>query len=264
MLSYYGLFHTKGGRGLMGIYVTGDLHGDFSRFEPGRFPVLDTLSKRDYVIVCGDFGGVWDGSAREQRRLDWLEARPFTTLFVDGNHENFDLLSAFPSTAWHGGRARLIRPSVIHLMRGQVFSINKKRFFTMGGARSHDIRDGILEPGEPGFEQRCFDLERRRALYRVNHVSWWKEELPCEAEYKDAYDNLEKAGWEVDYIVTHCAPTSVHEAVAGEAGNVLTGFLEEVARRCRHEAWFFGHYHDNQAAGARFLLLYDAIVPLEE
>ena len=28
--------------------------------------------------------------------LDWLDGKAFTTLFVDGNHENFDRLYAYP------------------------------------------------------------------------------------------------------------------------------------------------------------------------
>ena len=34
-------------------------------------------------------------------------------------------------------------------MRGQVFTIDDKTFFTFGGAQSHDIRDGILETDDP-------------------------------------------------------------------------------------------------------------------
>lgn len=52
--------------------------------------MLQTMTKQDYVIICGDFGGVWDGSKREKYWLDWLEDKPFTTLFVSGNHENYN------------------------------------------------------------------------------------------------------------------------------------------------------------------------------
>ena len=31
----------------------------------------------------------------ERHWLDWLEAKPFTTLFVSGNHENFGMLTDF-------------------------------------------------------------------------------------------------------------------------------------------------------------------------
>ena len=54
--------------------------------------------------------------------MDWLEDRPFTTLFCEGNHENFDRLYSYPVEKWNGGNVHKIRPSVIHLMRGQVFN----------------------------------------------------------------------------------------------------------------------------------------------
>lgn len=138
----------------MAIFMTGDTHGDFGRFSTGAFPEQKDLSKDDYVIICGDFGGIWDGSEAEQQVLDWLENRPFTTLFVDGNHENFDLLHTCPVQEWHGERVQVIRPSVLHLTRGQVYEISGKRIFTMGGASSHDIRDGTLELDDPAFEER--------------------------------------------------------------------------------------------------------------
>ena len=40
------------------------------------------MSKEDCVIICGDFGGVWDGSAEERHWLDWLEAKPYTSLAI--------------------------------------------------------------------------------------------------------------------------------------------------------------------------------------
>lgn len=50
----------------MSIFITGDTHGDFSRFEKSRFPEQDALTKDDVVIICGDFGGGWDGGPGEQ------------------------------------------------------------------------------------------------------------------------------------------------------------------------------------------------------
>lgn len=88
----------------MAIFITGDTHGDFRRFKKEVFFEQAELTKDDCVICCGDLGGVWDGSAEEQGQLDWPENRPFTTLFVSGNHENFDLLAKYPTEEWHGGR----------------------------------------------------------------------------------------------------------------------------------------------------------------
>ena len=95
--------------------------------------------KDDYVIICGDFGVVWnkdEESKMETIILDWLECKSFTTLFVSGNHENFDRLMDYPVEEWHGGKIQRIRPSVIHLMRGQVYELEGKKIFTFGGACS--------------------------------------------------------------------------------------------------------------------------------
>ena len=84
------------------IYITGDTHADFSRFNIENFPIQSDMTKNDYVIICGDFGGVWsfeEESSYEKEILDWLDSRNFTTLFVDGNHENFDQYPALPQKA---------------------------------------------------------------------------------------------------------------------------------------------------------------------
>ena len=175
----------------MAIFMTGDTHGDFSRLRPAAFYEQVQLTKADYLVICGDFGGIWDGSNTEQQWLDWLENRPFTTLFVSGNHENFDLLCSYPINQWHGGLVQVIRPSVLHLMRGQLYEISGKRIFTMGGASSHDIQDGILEPDDPNFERKLRQLNAAGALFRVDHHSWWKEELPDDAEYQTARETLD-------------------------------------------------------------------------
>lgn len=76
----------------MAVYVTGDTHGDWmSRLKTSSFPEQKEMTKDDYVIILGDFG-LWDNSKREKYNLDWLEDKPFTTLFVSGNHENYDIL----------------------------------------------------------------------------------------------------------------------------------------------------------------------------
>ena len=50
------------------IYITGDTHipVDIGKLSVKRFPEQKEMTKRDYVIICGDFGGVWDGSNEEK------------------------------------------------------------------------------------------------------------------------------------------------------------------------------------------------------
>ena len=135
----------------------------------------------------------------------------------------------------------------------------------MGGARSHDIQDGILEPDDPLFEEKFRRLQARGAAFRVNHRSWWKEELPAPEEYRQTRANLERAGWSVDYIVTHCAPTSIqNELLRGRSTpDALTDFLEEVRQRCRFQYHFFGHYHGDLVIRQKYVLLYKQILRLK-
>ena len=60
------------------IYVTGDTHGNFRRFQPEYFPEQAGMTKNDVVIIAGDFGGVWFGDSHDDETLDWLERLPFT------------------------------------------------------------------------------------------------------------------------------------------------------------------------------------------
>lgn len=244
------------------IYATGDTHGEFRRFMPKRFPKQTHMTKDDYMIICGDFSGVWDGGERDKRDLNWLESLPFTILFVDGNHENYDLLETYPTEEWHGGKVQKIRPHVIRLMRGQVFEIDGYTFFTMGGASSHDIADGILEPGAPGFEKQYRRMRRNGAMFRVNHYSWWEQELPSQEEYEEAHRNLERVNYEVDYIITHCAPSSIEDKLRAGiySHNQLTDFLEEVRQRSKFHQWLFGHYHINKTIDQHFTVLWQQIV----
>lgn len=244
------------------IYATGDTHGDFQRFAPENFPEQAGMTREDFMLICGDFGGVWAGEKKDGRKLDRLENLPFTTLFVSGNHENYDLLGRYPVEMWNGGKVQRIRPHVVHLMRGQVFSLQGRTFFTMGGASSHDIEDGILNPKSPDFEAEYWMLRSMGARFRVNHRSWWKEELPGEAEYAEARRNLENAHHAVDYVITHCAPSSIVDLLGGGAyvHDRLTDFLEEVKEKTQFRHWLFGHYHDNRVLDDRFVLLWEQMV----
>lgn len=146
----------------MTVYVTGDVHGraeyGSSRFAFKNWPLGRTLTRDDAVIVAGDFGFVWDGSNAEKYWRDWLESKPWTTCFVDGNHENHHALAELPVREWNGGLVHEARPHVLHLMRGEVFDIDGLTVLAMGGAASNDRQ------------------------YRREGRSWWPEEMPSEEE----------------------------------------------------------------------------------
>lgn len=246
------------------IYITGDTHSDFTRFTEEKFPIQSEMTKDDYIIICGDFGGVWtfeEKSRREKETLDWLNNKNFTTLFVDGNHENYTRLYNYPIEEWKGGKVHKIRDSVLHLMRGEIFDIDNKKIFAFGGARSHDIQDGILNLDE---EEKIYEYRKRGAYFRIRDFSWWDLELPTNQEMENGIENLEKINYKVDYIISHCCPTSIQALINSTyKRDILTDYLQQISEKCTFKRWYFGHYHDYKQVNSQFTLLYENIVPLE-
>ena len=228
-------------RGRNMIYVTGDTHAniDIGKLSTKRFPQQKNLTKDDFLIVCGDFGLVWDGSAREIYWQDWLAKKSFTTLWVDGNHENFDILYQFPLVNKFGGKVREIVPNIFHLDRGQVLTIDGNKIFIMGGARSIDKES------------------------RIEHISWWEQEIPSNEEMERAVKALDKFGWTVDYVVTHCAPRSVQTLLSPWYKNdPAVSFLEQVRTDLKFKRWYFGHYHIDRQVNEQFVALYNKVIPM--
>lgn len=246
------------------IYITGDCHREFGCFSTKNFPEQKEMTKDDFVIICGDFGAIWDKdkeSKEEKYYLDWLESKPYTTLFVDGNHENYDRLYCYPVVEWHGGKVHEIRPSVLHLMRGQVFDIDGKSVFSFGGASSHDISGGILDPDDPDYKKKKKELDQGWMPYRINHISWWKEELASEEELEEGWKNLAAHDYKVDFIISHCCATSTQLLLNPMCmPDAETDYLEDIRKKVDFRRWFFGHYHDNRNVTSKEVLLYDQII----
>lgn len=225
------------------VFVTGDTHRtlDSKKLSLEKFVEGRNLTKDDYVIVCGDFGFTWDNSPYEICEREHLCTLPYTILFIDGNHENFDLLKTFPEIEMFGGTVRQIASSVFHLKRGQVLNIDGNSIFVMGGATSHD----------------------RHA--RKEGTEWWPEEIPSKEEFEQGLDALDACGWKVDYVITHCTPRSIQIMIDKYFINDdLTKYLERVKEDLIFKKWYFGHYHMDKDMTDKFRLIYDDIIRLGE
>jgi len=214
------------------INITGDIHG-LTNFQKMGDPSLRKMSSGDFLIICGDLGAVFDQEKTEYM-VNIYSYMPFTILFVDGNHENFDILEQYPEEKWNGGVIHRISENLIHLMRGQVFTVSEKKIFTFGGGLS-------------------YDKDRR-----VPHLSWWPQELPNESEMKEAKKNLQENEYVVDYVVTHDCPTHLLKEVSkysdkmksyGIRKTELNDFLDDISDRLIFKEWFFGHYHTDRTFG---------------
>lgn len=210
------------------IYVTGDTHGKQSRLSRDGMPFASDWGEDDYLIVCGDFGYLFNGTQREELFLRDLSFRPYTICFLDGNHENFTLLDALPVTTWKGGQVHKLRHNVIHLMRGQIYSICGRTIFTMGGG---------------------YSIDRYR---RQEGSNWWPREMPSKEEYQEALRNLEKVNLRVDYVLTHAAPEQVMNLYLSDLDEEreLNEFLDWIRRNVEYKRWYFGHVHmDDELVG---------------
>ena len=220
------------------IYVTGDTHGDISRFKDSE---TKKLKKGDILIVCGDFGFFWDGSKKEKAVLKKLASKNFTIAFVDGCHENFDILESYPISTWNGGKARIIEKNIIHLMRGQIYNIDGKKIFTFGGGHSQD------------FE------------FRRDSDNWWKREQPTHEEIKEGIQNLALNDDIVDYIITHEPPASLKECLEVDVLQRLEvhAFFEDIIKACSYRKWFFGKCHIDKHIPIKFYAVFGTITPLK-
>ena len=226
------------------IYVTGDTHGSLGIARLQTFlKSHPKLTKSDYVIIAGDFGAVWQRETLDED-LQPYEMLPFTVLFVDGNHENFDLLNSFPVEKWNCGKVHFVRPNIIHLMRGQVYVLDGNKIFTFGGATSTD---------------RCF---------RKEGVSWWSSEMPSFEELDEGIANLKKYGNKVDYIIAHSCceralmypPLRTRNCRMGRfPENQMLSYFDEIAD---YKHFYFGHYHMDGRLSDKYTVLYEKIIPL--
>lgn len=225
------------------IFITGDTHIpiDISKLNTSNFQYQKFLTKDDYLIICGDFGAIWANDATQKHWLKWLQEKTFTTLFVDGNHENFDLLYQFPVIDKFNGKVRQINDSVFQLCRGEIYSICDKTIFTMGGACS-------------------IDKYRRKEF-----ISWWSQEEPNYQEWLYALDNLARHQNKVDIIITHAAPASLVYSLYRNSfteDSVVSG-LQEIYNIADYDHWYFGHYHIDADLDDKHTCLYQKIIRVE-
>ena len=223
------------------LFFIGDTHGSVEINKLGfkHFPLGHELTKEDIVCICGDVGLVWDGSRTDAYWQDWCENLPFTVVGCLGNHENYNLIRQIPTENWNGGLVHKVRPHVMFLENGEIFNLNGHSTFVMGGATSLD------------------------KVYRKEGISWWPQEIPSYQEFARASDNLIKHNFQVDLIMSHCAPNSVIDAIDRfqPFHDEVTNYLEKfVLKNTTFTSWFCGHYHLDKTVFNKIHILYNDIL----
>lgn len=235
------------------VYVTGDTHGDIdiSKISNASLKKQNiNIKEEDFLIILGDFGFPFLDTDREKSKtyqywIKWLKSRPYTVLWIDGNHDNFNFWRKQPITEWNGGKVQ-IHPdasNVIHLMRGEVYEIEGRSYFTFGGAASTDKK------------------------FRKPNVTWWEQETASSADIENAHSNLEKCNFEVDYILTHTPPASLVAMLPScfYSKDDTAEFLSTLVYNVSHNAWLSGHLHmDVMFPQHKTALLYKDVKSIDE
>lgn len=205
------------------LHLFADTHGTLRYEIIKEYVDKNSLDKSDAIVVLGDFGLVWD-EPMNQDLLDFYNNLSCEVLFVDGNHENFDLLQKFPIEYRYGSEVTKISENVYHLLRGNIYTIGMKKIFTFGGAYSIK-QDTDSSP-----------------------VNVWKQELPSKDEYHNALSNLEKDNFNVDYVFTHQGPRFILDKIGykySKNEHEFLDFLNSIAKKTSFEKWCFGHIHQD-------------------
>ncbi len=219
------------------IYVTGDLHGDLKDFKKRK---LHKLKKGDTLIVCGDFGFVFDNSDAEMKNRKWLSKRPFNIVFVDGAHDNHELIDSFETVDVFGSQAKKVSENIFCLIRGEVYVIENKTFFAFGS----------------GLSENYLMKEDPDALYI----------LPTMEELRHGSETLKANNDKVDYIITYEAPATIRSYIYNNerTKNHLHEYLEAVSKRVEFKRWYFGHYHIDRPITRSYTSVYQKVVKLSE
>lgn len=222
------------------LFITGDIHGqiDIAKINKKNWPDQFNLTKQDYLLQLGDLGLLWKKDKTFNYLLDFYTSRKYTLLWIEGNHENHTWLNTFPIIQWNGGKVHKIADNIFHLMRGEIYNIYNKTFFTFGGGLSID--------------------KNKRIIY----IDWWPEEEANYQEQINAINNLEKYNYKIDYILTHSAPELIKNQVGFKNYTSNTEqFLQYINNKLTFNKWFIGHYHIDQIY-QNYYFIYNKILSL--
>lgn len=211
----------------MKILLIGDQHCMFHDAVRNLDKAVEL--EAELVIFLGDFGFTWDEKEISifRRLEDAVAERGLTAYWLDGNHENFDLLEEVWGYTPDGASDLGLQPSpmsanISYLPRGTRFELDGVKFMAFGGAVSVDRK------------------------WRTEGLSWWAQELITEDQVARITDEP------VDILLSHdvhtLAPTLAMQLMTNnwkvdETSTRSRQLLSQVVDKVKPQYVFHGHYH---------------------
>lgn len=171
-----------------------------------------------------------------KRELSELEV---TLLCVHGNHEERPSeIPSYQEVEWRGGLVYAEPEFLLFAKDGEIYDLEGRTAMAIGGAYSID------------------------KYYRMaNQLPWFESEQPSGAIKSFVEAQMDKAGWQVDYIFSHTAPLGFEPWYAflpdhnqSLVDKTTEKWLDGILRRVDCDGWFCGHYHiDDQMGPVRIM-----------
>lgn len=229
----------------MAVYVCGDTHCeyDIKKITTRHWKEQRNLSKNDYLIVLGDFGIHFKKDKLNERMIEWYDNKRMNILFLPGNHDNYEILNNLPDIEMFGSTVKKLSNNVHMLKRGYIYNIDEKIIFTMGGGESID------------------------KIRRKDRITWWEEEIPSYKEIMNAFSNLDKYNYKVDYILTHTCSNKVFSKLSLKIDLIhkdgieksLRDFFDWIEDNVSFKEWHFAHFHDDIKVDDKHYLWYNSL-----
>ena len=215
------------------IYLISDIH------ERQEFAGLNEYCKisgdEDLLIVLGDVGLGFKDDYENDKFTKFFLSIDKNIAILDGNHDNFAYLDSFPRENWNGGIVSRLSDKIVHLRRGNVYSIESMSFFVFGGCKS-----------SPKWKEMGL---------------WHDGEEPLEEEISFAHENLKKCSYKVDYILTHKYESSDNLGTVSPVLQKLTSAIEE---KVEYKHWYAGHWHKNASLDSKHTFVFDKLITLKK
>lgn len=229
----------------MNYYITGDIHGSIERIKRFCSIIGKEEIKNSVLIILGDCGFNYYLGKRDDMLKKDAEELGLMLFCVKGNHElHADQISSYKIKEWNDGPVYYEEkyPHILFAKDGEVYNINGKKIFVLGGAYSVDKQYRLMR----GW-------------------MWFDTEQPSDETKMHALKTLTEINWKVDVVLTHTAPLKsepIHMFMSNidqsSVDKTTETFLDEISDKLNFDAWYFGHYHGDWNNG-KYHMLFESI-----
>ena len=172
------------------------------------------IKKEDYVILLGNIG------YPHEETVKYLTTFPFTILFIEGLSDNTNELYKLEEIDWNGGKVHKIADNVLHLIRCNLFTIEGKTIFAIGG-----------------------DVTYNRDMLRRD-IDYYIKECPSVDELDEAVKVLTTAAYKVNYILSTIPDSKTMLQFDSDLHpNDLSNWMFDMSNKVIYDRWYFGQHH---------------------